>query len=276
MRRFLISLVFAMLCVAPARADPPIRFGLTAAVVREHLDLYDRLAAYLGRKVGRTVQIVQRRSYREAMELIENGEHDFAWICSLPYAKYRDSRRFGLLAVPVFRGEPLYRSYLIVHRSSPVQTMAELEKRVFAYSDPDSNTGYAVPRRQIHELGRNPDSFFRHTFFTYGHTEQIEAVAARLADGAAVDSYVWEFLARHGSPLTNDTRIVAQSEAYGFPPLVYRVGVDPALRERMATALLTMDSDPDGRRLLAELMLDRFTTPDPALYDGVGRNIDRR
>lgn len=276
MRRFLISLLLVMLCVSTAWADQPIRFGLTAAVVREHLDLYDRLAAYLGRKVGRTVQVVQRRSYREAMELIENGEHDFAWICSLPYAKYRDARRIGLLAVPVFRGEPLYRSYLIVHRSSPVKSMAELENRVFAYSDPDSNTGYAVPRRLIHELGRNPDSFFRHTFFTYGHTEQIEAVAERVADGAAVDSYVWEFLAHHGSRLTTDTRIIGQSETYGFPPLVYRVGVDERLRTKMADALLTMNRDPDGQALLGELMLDRFITPDPSLYDGVGRNIDRR
>ena len=40
---------------------------LWTAQVRENLDLYERWAAYLGRKVGRPVQFVQRRTYREAI-----------------------------------------------------------------------------------------------------------------------------------------------------------------------------------------------------------------
>lgn len=255
-------------------AETPIRFGLTAAAVRENLDLYERWAAYLGRKVGRPVEFVQRRSYREAIELLQTGEHDFSWVCSLPYARYRDARFFGLLAVPVFEGEPLYRAYLIVHKDSPVTRLDELQGRVFAYSDPDSNTGYAVPRQMVHDLGRNPDGFFRHTFFTYSHTETIEAVAARVADGAAVDSYVWEFLNRQEPRLTAETRIIRRSQTFGFPPLVYRTGIDERLRAGMTEALLTMDRDPDGRALLAELALDRFIAASPSLYDGVRLTSD--
>ena len=254
----------------------PIRFGLTAAVVRENLDLYERWAAYLGRKVGRPVQFVQRRTYREAMEMLETGEHDFAWICSFPYAKYRNSNIFGLMAVPVFEGEPLYRSYIVVHKDRSFRTIGELEGRVFAYSDPDSNTGYIVPRQMLSGLGRNPDSYFRRTFFTYSHTETIEAVAERVADGAAVDSYVWEYLNRRAPKFTAQTKIIERSETFGFPPLVYRTSVDVELRARMTEALLTMDKDPEGHALLAELMLDRFITAPSSLYDNVPLNLDRR
>jgi phosphonate transport system substrate-binding protein len=249
---------------------------LTAAVVRENLDLYERWAAYLGRKVGRPVQFVQRRSYREAMELLEIGEHDFSWICSFPYAKYRDAKFFGLMAVPVFEGEPLYRSYIIVNKLSSQRTLADLEGRVFAYSDPDSNSGYAVPRQMLNDLGRNPDRFFRHTFFTYSHTETIEAVAEQVADGAAVDSYVWEYLNRYQPQFTAKTRVIQRSEKFGFPPLVYRVGIDEGLRARMTDALLGMEKDPEGRSLLADLMLDRFITAPSTLYDNVRLTTDRR
>ncbi len=166
----------------------PIRFGLTAAAAREDLKLYERWAAYLGRRVGKPVRFEQRRTYREAMELIEIGEHDFSWICSFPYAKYRDSKGLGLLVTPVFEGKPLYRAYIIVAKDSPIKALSALEGKVFAYSDPNSNTGYVVPRVLLRELGRNPDSFFRHTFFTYSHSETIQAVAERVADGASVDS----------------------------------------------------------------------------------------
>jgi len=257
-------------------AEIPIRFGLTAAAVRENLDLYERWAAYLGRKVGRPVQFVQRRTYREAMEMLETGEHDFAWICSFPYAKLRDSKIFGLMAVPVFEGQPLYRSYIVVHKDRSFRTISDLEGRVFAYSDPDSNTGYIVPRQMLSDLGRNADSFFRQTFFTYSHSETIEAVAERVADGAAVDSYVWEYLNRRQPRFTAKTKIIQRSETFGFPPLVYRTGVDPELRARMTEALLTMDKDAEGHALLAELMLDRFITAPSSLYDNVRLNLDRR
>ena len=276
LRALVIVAAALLLSVRGAEAtEPPIRFGLTAAVVRENLDLYERFAGYLGRKVGRPVQFVQRRTYRESMGLLETGEHDFAWICSFPYAKYRDSKIFGLMAVPVFEGEPLYRSYIIVHKDRSFRTIADLEGRVFAYTDPDSNTGYIVPRHMLGDLERNPDSFFRHTFFTYSHTEAIEAVAERVADGAAVDSYVWEYLNRREPKFTARTKIIQRSEAFGFPPLVYRTGVDPELRARMTEALLTMDKNLEGRALLAELMLDRFITASSSLYDNVRLNLDR-
>jgi phosphonate transport system substrate-binding protein len=278
MKRLLFILAAALLVLGRGAeaADTPIRFGLTAAVVRENLDLYERWAAYLGRKVGRPVQFVQRRSYREAMELLEIGEHDFSWICSFPYAKYRDAKFFGLMAVPVFEGEPLYRSYIIVNKLSSQRTLADLEGRVFAYSDPDSNSGYAVPRQMLNDLGRNPDRFFRHTFFTYSHTETIEAVAEQVADGAAVDSYVWEYLNRYQPQFTAKTRVIQRSEKFGFPPLVYRVGIDEGLRARMTDALLGMEKDPEGRSLLADLMLDRFITAPSTLYDNVRLTTDRR
>jgi phosphate/phosphite/phosphonate ABC transporter binding protein len=278
-RRSVLGLLTLVASGRVALADPPdqtVRFGLTAAVVRENLDLYQRWAAYLGNKVGRPVQFVQRRTYREAMELLETGEHDFSWICSFPYAKYRNAKFFDLLAVPVFQGKPLYRSYIIVNQFSGRKSLTELEGRVFAYSDPDSNSGYAVPRQMLVELGKNPDRFFRHTFFTYSHTETIEAVAERVADGAAVDSYVWEYLNRHEPRFTARTKVIQRSEQYGFPPLVYRVGIDERLRARMSNAFLGMENDPEGQSLLSELMLDRFTTAPSSLYDNVPLAIERR
>src|SRR3974390_3469502 len=118
MKRLLLIIAAALLFFARGlhAAEAPIRFGLTAAVVRENLDLYERWAAYLGRRIGSPVEFVQRRTYREAMEVLETGEHVFSWIFSFPYAKYRSSKFFGLMAVPVFQGQPLYRSYIVVHK----------------------------------------------------------------------------------------------------------------------------------------------------------------
>ena len=266
-------LLLLVLAVAPSSAraaePPPVRFGLTAVVVRENLQVYDRWSAYLSKHIGRPVHFVQTRTYREIMSLLEAGALDFAWICGYPFVQKRDPEYLELLALPVFEGAPLYRSYIIVPRESSIASLADLKGRVFAFSDPDSNSGYLVPQAMLAQTEHSPDSFFRLSFFTYSHAETIEAVAQGLADGGAVDSYIWEHLNETQPDLTRKTRVIQRSETYGFPPLVSRLGIDPELRDRMARALTTMESDSEGRQLLADFSLDRFAQFPESLFDSI-------
>ena len=72
--------------------------------------------------------------------------------------------------------------------------MADLAGSIFAYADPYSNTGYLAPRYEIRQIGRDPASFFRKTFFTWSHRKVIVAVTEGLADGGSIDSFVWDTL----------------------------------------------------------------------------------
>ncbi len=272
--------VLAMLSALPfgtAFADdaPPVRFGLTAVIVQENVAFFERWAAYLQRRINRPIQFVQRRSYREIMELIETGELDFAWVCGYPYVRQRAAHKVELLAVPIFGGRPTYRSYVIVNADSGHRSVRDLQGGVFAYSDPDSNSGYLAPRAMLQQIGARPDQFFRLTFFTYSHAETIEAVAKHMADGGAVDSYVWDFLRRVRPALTNRTRVIAHSQPFGFPPVVVGTAVDRRISAAVRSALLEMHDDPDGAELLRILMLDRFEPGTPGLYDGIAEMAER-
>ncbi len=272
MRRILLSLAFiaAVIGASPAAGgEDPLRIGLTAVVVRENLRFFDRWGEYLSARLGRPVSFVQRRAYRDVMDMLEKGELDVAWICGFPFVQKRNPEFLELLTVPVYRGTPLYRSYVIVHRDSPYLGMEDLEGRVFAYSDPDSNSGYLVPRKMFQRAGLDPDRFFRLAFFTFSHAETVQAVADRVADAGAVDSYVWEFLVERRPELAGQTRVIQRSETFGFPPIVVRLGLDPALRARIETALVGMKHDPEGQALLRDLALDEFATYPPGLYEPI-------
>jgi phosphonate transport system substrate-binding protein len=203
------------------------------------------------------------------MGLLEAGRLDFAWICGYPFVQERDPDFLELLAVPVFEGAPLYHSYIIVNRDSSIASLADLEGRVFAFSDPDSNSGYLVPQAMLAQNGHRPESFFRLSFFTYSHADTIQAVAEGLAEGGAVDSYIWEYLHKTRPDLTARTRVILRSETFGFPPLVSRLGLDPELRDRMAAALIGMGEDVEGRKLLAAFALDRFGRFPESLFDSI-------
>ena len=252
-----------------ADTQPPIRFGLTAVVVTENLRFLDQWSEYLGQKMDRKVELVLRKSYREVMDLLDSGSIDFAWICGFPYIQSREPETIQLLTVPVYRGAPRYHSYIIVPESSPHQNFSDLKGKIFAFSDPDSNSGFLYPRALMVAQKETPGTFFRQTFFTFNHAETVQAVSEQFADGAAVDSYIWEYLAIVRPEITEKTRIIKKSPSFGFPPIVSRLGVNPNTVNLMKKTLEGMDEGINGKALLAQLKLDGFGNYPDSLFNGI-------
>jgi phosphonate transport system substrate-binding protein len=268
----LIYLLF-LFCITPinlANAEqPPIRFGLTAVIITENLRFLDKWSLYLEHKMGRKVEFVLRKSYREVMDLLESGGIEFAWICGYPYVQTRKPEFLKLMTVPVYRGEPRYHSYIIVHHDSPYKRFSDLKGKIFAFSDPDSNSGFLYPLALMSEKDEKPETFFRQSFFTFNHAETIQAVSERVSDGGAVDSYIWEYLAIFKPEITSKTRIINKSPSFGFPPIVSRLGLDPATVNLMQDTLENMDKELDGRALLERLKLDGFGEYPDTLFNEI-------
>lgn len=251
-------------------AGNKIRVGMTPAFLHDQHGLLGEWRDFMAASLKRPVEFVQRDSYRETMDLLRLEKLEFAWICDYPFLHLKQEVR--LMAIPLYQGRPLYRSYLIVRKDNrEVASMADLAGSIFAYADPYSNTGYLAPRYEIRQLGRDPTSFFRKTFFTWSHRKVVEAVASGLAKGGAVDSYIWDTLAHVEPALAARTRVVWRSPEYGFPPFVAHRSVAAADFQLMQRHLLDTSRSEAGRRLLGLLYLDGFTIGSPALYDGVAR-----
>jgi phosphonate transport system substrate-binding protein len=266
----LVAATGALLWPLPGRtADAaPIRVGISPAFLNHQHDLVEAWRHYIQTRLDRSVLFVRRDSYRETMDLFRLKQLDFAWICDYPFLHLKTQVR--LLAVPIYNGRPYYRSYLIVPGSERhIRSIRQLKNTVFAYADPYSNTGYLVPRYALLQLGEDPATFFRKTFFTLSHRKVVEAVAIRLADGGAVDSYVYDTLTLASPEQTARTRIVEKSPEYGFPPFVAHSSVSDADFNAFQGVMLGMSKDAEGAALLRRLHLDGFTPGALELYDGV-------
>lgn len=267
-RAALLGAGAAALASSALRASTPVTMGLTPVFLDSDIRLLAQLEAYLARRLERPVQLVQRRTYQEITALLLAGALDTAWICGLPFVRNRD--RLRLTGVPVYRGSPTYRAYLIARASAPASAIEDLAGQVHAFSDPDSNSGHLVTRALLARQGRTPDSFFSKTFFTYGHRNVIRAVASGLAHSGSVDGYVWDVLADIDPALTAPTRVVRRSEPLGFPPFAAPAQPrDAGVARAFRAALAGMADAEDGRAILATLRLDGFVDAPPSLFDGI-------
>ncbi|MEJ5357850.1 MAG: phosphate/phosphite/phosphonate ABC transporter substrate-binding protein [Desulfobacterales bacterium] len=253
-------------------AEGVLRVAVAAMVSPEEtLNRYKEFLDHLKRRSGREVFLIQRRTYGEVNDLFPRGEVDLAFLCSGPYALLRERLGFHALAAPVVGGRPFYQSYLIVPRQASASELEHLRGGVFAFTDPESNTGHLVPRYWLAARGERPENFFRKTIFTYSHDNSILAVARGLVDGAAVDSHLWEHFTRTRPELTSAGRVILRSEPFGSPPIVASRELPENLRQRLQEIVLSMHADPEGGRILQSLGIERFGPPQETWYDPIRR-----
>ncbi|MDD5057131.1 MAG: PhnD/SsuA/transferrin family substrate-binding protein [Sideroxydans sp.] len=250
------------------RAGMPVRIGLTPVFLDHQVAFNNEWKLYLEKHLGHPVIFIQRGSYREIAELLHDGKLDFAWLSGYPYVRNKDDLQ--LVAVPLYKRKPLYQSYIIVPASDKkTRTIQDLRGKSFAFADPDSNSGYLYIVYLLSKQGENPSTFFSRTFFAWSHVNVIEAVASGLAQGGAVDGYVWDTLVLTHPELTARNRILNRSPQFGSAPFVAGRAVSKAQLTQFQQVLVDMLHDKNGHNLLEQLNLNGFVYADEHLYDAI-------
>ena len=274
-RRLVMTGIAALLVgagVNVASGTGVLKFGLTPVFLSNDLELISKLKNYLSRQTGREVQLVQRRTYEEITALLLSGQLTAAWICGYPLVQYQD--KLALVAVPLWREQPLYSSYLIIPAGREAADIDDLRGDLHAFSDPNSNSGYLVTAALLAEKGLKPEGFFRDTIFTYGHRNVVRAVASGLAQSGSVDGYVWEVMSSLEPELTSRTMVIRKSELLGFPPVACLAAQTNSTDvELIRKGLLSMANDPEGRAILYLLKLDGFSEEPQSLYDPIAAKM---
>lgn len=227
---------------------------------------YRPLQGYLEHRLGRPVQLVQRRTYQEVNELLARNMVDLAFVCTGAFRVGLQQGIMDLLVVPRIDGRETYQALLITAADSPIRTLEDLQGKVFAFTDPLSNSGYLYPVSILRERGERLESFFGRTIFTYSHDRSIAAVVEGVADAASVDSIVFAHAVRRDLDLAAKLRVIQRSPEFGMPPVVTPAGVDSDLRRQLREILLHIHEDPAAVDVLTALGIERFVEPDLGLY----------
>ncbi len=230
------------------------------------LSYYNDFIRYLSKKTGLMIIPKQRRTYAEINSLLKKGEAEFAYTCTGAYIRGNFDFGLELLAVPVINGKTSYHSYIIVNKESKIEIFSGLRGRVFAFTDPLSLTGRLYIIHLLDTMGLIPEEFFEKTFYTSSHEKSIQSVANGLADGAAVDSLIFDDMKRKHAPSTSNVRIIKISPPYGIPPVVASPVAEKSTKQLILKTLIKMAEDTTGREILQGIHIEKFIIPDPAIY----------
>lgn len=255
---------------SPLVAQPSIQVGVASMITPvSAVRYYQQVVEYLGSKLGIPAEMVHRTTYDEIDVLLENQEVDLAFICSSPYVL--DNEKFGaeLLVAPQVDGQVAYHSNIIVHKDSSIEEVEQLKGMTFVFADPKSNSGRLYPTYMLAKRNESPESFFSSYQYSYSHNKSVEIVAKKRADGAAVDSIVYDYMVDNNSPYSEQVRVIHRSPPFGIPPVVVNPDIAPYLKRSLLAIFLEMHNDPEGRAILEAMRIEKFVEVEDSNYDGI-------
>jgi phosphonate transport system substrate-binding protein len=153
----------------------------------------DRLARYGGYKalLEKTfdvpVKLVMASDYAGVIQAFAAGQVEVATMSPAAYAAAwieSKGRVVPILTTQEADGSTSYVSVLYVRADGGITTLEQMRGRSLAWSDPNSASGYLIPRAEFRAQGIDPEPgrFFGRTGFAGGHEQAVVAVLGRQYD----------------------------------------------------------------------------------------------
>ncbi|GAW90997.1 phosphate/phosphite/phosphonate ABC transporter substrate-binding protein [Calderihabitans maritimus] len=249
----LLSLVFFFAAGCSGQAqETKLRVGLIPNQSPDKVKAqYEPFRKYLSEKLNMPVELFVAVDYTAVVEAMASGKLDVAYFGGLTYvqAKQRAEIYPSVTEIDRYSHTTKYHSLIIAPANSPVETVADLKGKTFAFGDINSTSGSLYPRIMLDRAGIKVPEDLKQVIYTGGHDATALAVQNQTVDAGGVEDRIFYTLVEQGVIDPDKVKIIARSDPIEGYPWVVRVGLDKDLVERITQAFLDMD-DPELLKLM--------------------------
>jgi phosphonate transport system substrate-binding protein len=168
--------------------------------------------------------------------------------------------------------EPFYKGQFIANNASGIKSFADLKGKTFCFVDPNSTSGYIIPRIVLKAKGIDPDKDFKSTTNAGSHNNV--AIAVYKGDCDAGVTYINVLtdtsanLAKDYPDITQKVSVFAVTDRIPNDGMQFIKTLDPKLQAVITEGMLAMAADPGGKAVLKSLYnYDSLQKIEPTFYD---------
>jgi phosphonate transport system substrate-binding protein len=228
-------------------APPGTAEALTYAYLPQYshavsFERHRRLLRYLRSKTGLSLRQIFPNTFAEHIKMVERGEIDISFTNPFVYISLARLGSEAFARIIEAESGADFQGQVIVRADNPAITTIEdcRGKRLIAV-DPNSAGGYLYPMGLFHEHSITREDF-REVSFATGSGGRQEAVVLAVYTGAYDVGTIRKGTLEVVRDKIDLDQIRVLAESRPFPGWVYstRKGFDPAIRDRIAQALLDL------------------------------------
>jgi phosphonate transport system substrate-binding protein len=165
---------------------PVIRIGLLGGENNaDRLGRYEAYQKLLEATFDVPVKLMPAADYAGVIQAFAAKQLELAYMSPAAYAAawvQSDGDVVPILTSREQDGSISYVAVLYVRADSGINSLADMKGRSLAWSDPNSASGYMIPRAEFRAMGIDPDKYFSRTGFAGGHEQAVVAVLNKQYD----------------------------------------------------------------------------------------------
>jgi len=172
-------------------ATESLKFGIEpiGASPTDMLEKFNPLAEYLGKKLGKRIELRVVSDYEGALRDIGQGITQFCFMAPVTYILANKKHGAEVLVKTLIGGKSAYRSVMIAKRDSKINAVKDLKGGKFAFGNPHSVSGYVAPRIMLLDAGIDLKDLL-HYEYVGPHENVVKAVISGNFDAGAVTESV--------------------------------------------------------------------------------------
>jgi phosphonate transport system substrate-binding protein len=276
LKSFLSSTILSICLVISLPATSQDSFVFTAIPDQDESQLrerFDKVAVYLGEKLGVDVKYIPVKSYAAAVTAFRNDQVQLAWFGGLSGVRARNLVE-GSEAIAQGFEDQSFETYFIAHNSTGLKESADFPKemagKTFTFGSKGSTSGRLMPEYHIRQqFNKAPQDIFNKVGFSGNHSKTIALVQSGAYEVGAVNFQVWKKDLAAGKIDTSKVSIIWTTPTYPDYQWTIRGDVDQrwsaGFKQRVTEALLGM-KDKD---LLASFPRSSFIPASNSDYDPI-------
>ncbi|MDO8447058.1 MAG: phosphate/phosphite/phosphonate ABC transporter substrate-binding protein [Deltaproteobacteria bacterium] len=208
---------------------------------------------YVSKKVGVKFVVVPSIGYEKSIKKLRDGDIDAGIFGSAPaFVSFKEGIAEPI-ARPEIRKSSVYYGYWLTLKESGLKKIEDFKGKRFAYVDPYTSAGYLFPRAAVKGKGFDPDNFFGTVKFSKTHEAAIQMLLNGSVDGCAAKDTAYKKFIDTNIELKDRLNIIEVGGPFPERTLTISKRIDEGIRKKVKEALLQMDSDPEGKKVLMEI-----------------------
>jgi phosphonate transport system substrate-binding protein len=259
----------------PKAADAPLvdsrpllKLGAIPSERAEKIqDQYQGFIDYLERRTGFRIELVVAQNYQGIIEKMGKKELDIALLGPFSYVIAHETAGARAFASPEYKlTGSNYTSNIITHAGTGITSLAQLKGHSFSFTDPESTSGYLIPKAALLKQKINPERDFSQILFLGHHDANVLAVKKHTVDAAAVSSNVLKSLLAKGIVDEDEIKILFTSAPIPQSVWAYREDLPADLMVQVKQAFFNAHIESGALGIYAK-DVNRFVPRDDAAYN---------
>jgi phosphonate transport system substrate-binding protein len=228
----------------------------------------DELAKMVADKTGLTIVANVGTDFAAVREAMGANKAQIGWLNTFNYVLAHE--KFGVDAALVTQrfGATTYKGQIIVRADSGITTLADLKGKVMCWVDPNSTSGYIIPRIMLAANGINPDTDFSKTVEAGSHNNVVIQVYNGDCDAGATFVDARSSVEADFPDVMQKVSVLATTADIPNDNVSFTKDFPADMRDQIVTALLDIAGTDEGKAALNTLYsIEGLQKADDSFYD---------